>query len=65
MRGTHHRKVPPNTAIPAAGALVEIRYLYAYKAGSLYQTTYLNEWDGIETGECALGQLKYKAEGEE
>ena len=65
MRGTHHRKVPLNKAIPTTGALVEIRYLCAYKAGSLYQTTYLNERDDIETGECALGQLKYKAKGEE
>jgi len=57
--------IPPNKAIPAAGALVEIRYLYAYKSGSLYQATYLNERDDIEADECVLRQLKYKAEGGE
>jgi len=57
--------IPPNKAIPAAGALVEIRYLYAYKGGSLYQATYLSERDDVEAGECVLGQLKYKAEGSE
>ncbi len=57
--------IPPNKAIPAAGALVEIRYLYAYKGGSLYQATYLTERDDIEAGDCVLGQLKYKAEGRE
>ena len=57
--------IAPNKAIPAAGALVEIRYLYAYKGGSLYQATYLNERDDIEAGDCVLGQLKYKAEGGE
>ena len=57
--------IPSNKAIPAAGALVEIRYLYAYKGGSLYQATYLNERDDIEAGDCVLGQLKYKAEGGE
>ena len=57
--------IPPNKALPAAGALVEIRYLYAYKGGSLYQATYLIERDDIEAGDCVLGQLKYKAEGGE
>jgi len=57
--------IPPNKALPAAGALVEIRYLYAYKGGSLYQATYLNERDDLEVGDCVLGQLKYKAEGGE
>lgn len=57
--------IPPNKALPTAGALVEIRYLYAYKGGSLYQATYLGERDDLEVGDCVLGQLKYKAEGGE
>ena len=39
--------------------------MYAYKGGSLYQATYLNERDDIEAGDCVLRQLKYKAEGGE
>ncbi len=57
--------IPPNKAIPTAGALVEIRYLYAYKGGSLYQATFLNERDDLSPGDCVLGQLKYRAEGAE
>ncbi len=57
--------ISPNKAVPALGALVEIRYLYAYKGGSLYQATYLNERDDLSPGDCVLGQLKYKAEGGE
>lgn len=62
--------IPVNKAVPGAGALVEIRYLYAYKGGSLYQAAYMGERDDLEAEECVLAQLKYKpagfsAEGEE
>jgi bifunctional non-homologous end joining protein LigD len=33
--------IPANFPIPAAGALVEVRYLYAYPGGALYQPVYL------------------------
>ncbi|BDI33883.1 hypothetical protein CCAX7_59340 [Capsulimonas corticalis] len=55
--------IPVNKTVPAAGALVEIRYLYAYKGGSLYQPAYLGERDDLSPSDCALSQLKYKAEG--
>jgi bifunctional non-homologous end joining protein LigD len=29
--------IPANVRIPAAGSLVEVRYLYAYPGGSQYQ----------------------------
>lgn len=32
--------IPPNHSIPKVGELVEVRYLYAYPGGSLYQPTY-------------------------
>lgn len=53
--------IPPNKAIPSVGALAEIRYLYAYKGGSLYQPAYLGERDDLDAGACVLRQLKYKA----
>lgn len=53
--------IPPNKAIPPAGAVVEIRYLYAYRGGSLYQPTYLGERDDLGADACVLSQLKYKA----
>ncbi len=55
--------IPSNQAVPQSGTLVEVRYLYAYKGGSLYQATYLGERDDIEKDACTLEQLKYKPEG--
>lgn len=52
-----------NKPVPEAGALVEIRYLYAYKGGSLYQPIFLGERDDLTVGDCTLAQLKYKLEG--
>jgi len=55
--------IPSNKTIPQAGSLVEIRYLYAYQGGSLYQPSYLGERDDLSREDCALGQLKYKPAG--
>ena len=52
--------IPSNNAVPPVGALVEVRYLYAYKGGSLYQPVYLGERDDLDETDCDLGQLKYK-----
>jgi bifunctional non-homologous end joining protein LigD len=51
----------PNFDIPKVGAIVEVRYLYAYPNGSLYQPVYLGP-RGDQGGEaCTTTQLKYKA----
>lgn len=59
--------IPANHAIPAAGDIVEVRYLYAYagEGGSLYQPVYLGKRDDIDESACTVGQLKYKAAGED
>ena len=49
-----------NQEIPKAGSIIEVRYLYAYKGGSLYQPNFLNLRDDIEAKECTIDQLKYK-----
>jgi len=54
--------IPPNHTIPLVGSLVEIRYLYAYKGGSLFQPVYLGIRDDVSLGDCVMAQLKYKAE---
>ena len=59
--GVGNVTIPPNKSIPPVGALVEVRYLYAYPGGSLYQTAYLGERDDLDAGNCGLKQLKYKA----
>jgi bifunctional non-homologous end joining protein LigD len=54
--------IPANHKIPAAGQVVEVRYLYAYQeSGVLYQPVYLGPRDDVEAGECLASQLKFKA----
>jgi bifunctional non-homologous end joining protein LigD len=52
--------IPVNFDVPKVGSVVEVRYLYAYKGGSLYQPVYLGERSDIEESECTEDQLKYK-----
>ncbi|HEY6169293.1 MAG TPA: WGR domain-containing protein [Verrucomicrobiae bacterium] len=52
--------IPPNQRIPKVGAVVEVRYLYAYPDGSLYQPVYLGERTDIVAEECVMSQLKFK-----
>ncbi len=56
---------PANKPLPKVGAVVEIRYLYAYRGGKLYQPFYRDLRDDIAPAECTLAQLKYKAEPED
>lgn len=51
--------IPPNHEIPAEGAYVEIRYLYAYRNGSLYQPVYLGERNDKNTADN-YDSLKFK-----
>ena len=55
----------PNFEVPPKGAIVEVKYLYAYPGGSLYQPIYLGERDDIDKKDCALSQLKYKKVNDE
>jgi bifunctional non-homologous end joining protein LigD len=51
--------VPANQAIPKVGQIIEVRYLYAHKGGSLYQPTLLGVRDDVGRDACKLSQLKY------
>jgi bifunctional non-homologous end joining protein LigD len=53
--------VPANQKIPAAGDIVEVRYLYAYEGGSLYQPTLLGVRDDVAAEGCVMRQLKFKS----
>jgi bifunctional non-homologous end joining protein LigD len=55
--------IPANHAIPIAGQVAEIRYLYAYPGGSLYQPVYLGLRDDLAAAECKVSQLKFKPDG--
>jgi len=56
--------VPANQEIPPAGAIVDVRYLYAHVGGSLFQPVLLGVRDDISANACTISQLKYKSEGE-
>lgn len=58
--GVGNVTIPPNQTVPALNAIVEVRYLYAYKDGSLYQPTYLGVRDDLRVEDCSSAQLKYK-----
>ena len=53
--------IPPNHQVPEVGQLVEVRYLYAYKGGSLYQPTYLGVRTDLDDTDASINQLEYKA----
>lgn len=57
--------IPPNHVVPAAGDIVEVEYLYAYKGGSIYQPVYRGKRTDLDIGACTIAQLKYKPEGRE
>ncbi|MCF6347938.1 MAG: WGR domain-containing protein [Flavobacteriaceae bacterium] len=55
--------IPPNKEIPKKEDIIEIRYLYAYKTGSLYQPTFISKRTDIDKQDCKIEQLKYKNTG--
>jgi bifunctional non-homologous end joining protein LigD len=57
--------IPPNKDIPAIGDLIEVRYLYAFKGGSIFQPVYLNKRDDLYIDDANVTQLIYKADDEE
>ena len=62
--GVGNVTIPPNKEIPAVNSIIEVRYLYAYKGGNLYQPTYISIRDDVSFEDCSISQLKYKQESE-
>jgi bifunctional non-homologous end joining protein LigD len=52
--------VPANQAVPQPGDVVEVRYLYAYPEGSLYQPILEGIRTDISPDECVASQRKFK-----
>lgn len=57
--------IPPNKDVPAVGDLIEVRYLYAFKGGSIFQPVYLGQRNDLDIDDAHTGQLIYKADDEE
>ncbi len=54
--------IPPGAALPGPGDLIEVRYLYAYPGGSLYQPVYDRARTDLDETAASLDQLKYKTD---
>lgn len=52
--------VPTNYPIPGLYEVVEIKYLYAYPGGSIYQPQYKGMRSDLTTDAAILSQLRYK-----
>ena len=63
--GVGNVTVPPNHELPIAGQIVEARYQYAFRGGSLYQPVYLGPRDDVAPAECRVSQLKFRSDGPE
>lgn len=51
--------IPPNYAVPAIGSVIEVRYLYAYVDGSLFEPSYLGARRDIDPSDCLASQRKF------
>jgi bifunctional non-homologous end joining protein LigD len=55
--------VPANRELPTAGQFIEVRYLYSYPGGCLFQPRYVDLRDDLTLADVAAQPaLKYKAE---
>lgn len=52
--------VPANQPVPRPGEIVEVRYLYAYDGGSLYQPVLLGTRTDVGAEDCSASQRKFK-----
>lgn len=56
--------VYPNQDIPKVNSIVEIKYLYYFPGGSLFQPVLLGERDDLDEKDCHISKLKVKREEE-
>lgn len=57
--------IPANSEIPTIGSVIEVRYLYCYRQGSLFQPVFVGERTDVTSDECVVGQLKFKSESDD
>lgn len=54
--------IPPNKDIPEVGDFVEVKYLYAFKGGSIFQSEYLTKRNDCDLTDATMKQIVYKSE---
>ena len=60
--GVGNATVYPNSPSVKSGDVVEVKYLYYYEGGSIYQPVLLSVRDDVDYNECLLSKLKRKKE---
>jgi bifunctional non-homologous end joining protein LigD len=56
--------IPANHAIPEKGAVVDVRYLYAFPQGALHQPVYSGPRPDLTPADCLASQRSFKAVAE-
>ena len=51
--------IPASQDMPAPGSLIDVRYLYAYRDGALYQPVYRGPRTDVLEEECRIDRLKF------
>jgi len=54
--------IPVNKPIPCVNDIVDVRYLYAFKSGSIFQPVFRGQRTDLYKEDCVLTQLQYKNE---
>lgn len=54
--------IPSNAAVPEAGSVGKVKYLYGFKQGSLFEPTFQGVTPGGVPAQCVTTTLKYKAD---
>jgi bifunctional non-homologous end joining protein LigD len=57
--------IPQGKPMPPQWSVIEVKYLYCHRGGSIFQTTYLRPRPELDPEDCFMGQLKYKSEEED
>lgn len=55
--------VPANQKMPEIGSLVDVKYLYAYEGGAIYQPTLKGLRTDVDQSECRVDKLKFRGGG--
>lgn len=51
--------------MPAVGSVIEVKYLYAYKGGAIFQPSYKGPRNDVDRDECLMSQLVFKRDNDD
>lgn len=54
--------IPAGKNVPEVGDVIDVKYLYAYRGGALFQPSYRGPRTDVDREECLITRIKYKPE---